>query len=424
MEYLYFVVPVLLLVVGFPIYLILLVTALTVVLFVQKIEPSVVQTMMFGSLDSPPMLAIPFFILAGEIMGQGGIARRLVDWVMAIIGCLRGSLPLTTIASSELFGAMSGSSVGCVAAIGRLLYPSLRQSGYNERFSVGLIAASGAVAIVIPPSIAMIIYGITASVSVPALFLAGFIPGILIGVIDALYVVYYARKTQAPVRISVAERFRLIGRTTVSALGSLGAPVVIFGGIYGGVFTPTEAAGVAVVYSALVSRYVYGDVSWRDLWKITRGSAFLIAQILIIVAAAGVYSSLLTTSGMPQALVKYIETLQLDAATTLLVINVILLLVGSFLEPPAAILILTPLALPIVKALGIDEVHFGVIVTVNLSIGMYMPPFGLNLFAAHAIFGIPMGTIFRGVVPFLLLNIFALMLITYIPGISLLLSRL
>ncbi|MGE0735861.1 MAG: TRAP transporter large permease [Alphaproteobacteria bacterium] len=424
MESLYFVVPVLLLAVGFPIYLILLVTALVVVLFVQKIEPTVVQTMMFGSLDSPPMLAIPFFILAGEIMGQGGIAKRLVDWVLAIIGCLRGSLPLTTIASSELFGAMSGSSVGCVAAIGRLMYPSLRRSGYNDRFSVGLIAASGAVAIVIPPSIAMIIYGITASVSVPALFLAGFIPGILIGVIDALYVVYYARKTQAPVRISVTERFRLIGRTTVNALGSLGAPVVIFGGIYGGVFTPTEAAGVAVVYSALVSRYVYGDVSWRDLWKITRGSAYLIAQILIIVAAAGVYSSLLTTSGMPQSLVKYIETLQLDAWTTLLVFNVILLLVGSFLEPPAAILILTPLALPIVKALGIDEVHFGIVVTVNLSIGMYMPPFGLNLFAAHAIFGVPMSTIFRGVIPFLLLNIFALMLITYIPGISLLLSRL
>ncbi|MGE4012698.1 MAG: TRAP transporter large permease, partial [Alphaproteobacteria bacterium] len=251
MESLYFVVPVLLLAVGFPIYLILLVTALVVVLFVQKIEPTVVQTMMFGSLDSPPMLAIPFFILAGEIMGQGGIAKRLVDWVLAIIGCLRGSLPLTTIASSELFGAMSGSSVGCVAAIGRLMYPSLRRSGYNDRFSVGLIAASGAVAIVIPPSIAMIIYGITASVSVPALFLAGFIPGILIGVIDALYVVYYARKTQAPVRISVTERFRLIGRTTVNAIGSLGAPVVIFGGIYGGVFTPTEAAGVAVVYSAL-----------------------------------------------------------------------------------------------------------------------------------------------------------------------------
>ena len=424
MEYLYFIVPVALLAVGFPIYLILLVTALVIVLFVQKVEPSMVQTMMFGSLDSPPMLAIPFFILAGEIMGQGGIAKRLVDWVMAIIGCLRGSLPLTTIASSELFGAMSGSSVGCVAAIGRLLYPSLRQGGYNERFSVGLIAASGAVAIVIPPSIAMIIYGITASVSVPALFLAGFIPGILIGVIDAIYVVYYARKTQVPVRITVAERFRLIGRTTVNALGSLGAPVVIFGGIYGGVFTPTEAAGVAVVYSALVSRYVYGDVSWRDLWAITRGSAFLIAQILIIVAAAGVYSSLLTTSGMPLSLVKYIEALQLNAWTTLLVFNVVLLLVGSFLEPPAAILILTPFMLPIVKALGIDEVHFGIVVTVNLSIGMYMPPFGLNLFAAHAIFSVPMGAIFRGVVPFLLLNILALMLITYIPGISLLLSRL
>jgi C4-dicarboxylate transporter, DctM subunit len=422
MTWLYFAVPVALLALGFPIYQVLLLTALAVALVAGDVPLTQLHTDLFAGVNVNALLAVPFFILAGEIMGQGGIARRLVDWVLSIIGRVRGALGLTTVASAELFGAMSGSSVGCVAAIGRLLHPSLRREGYGERFAIGLIASSGAVAIVIPPSIAMIIYGIAGQVSVPKLFLAGFLPGLLIGLFAAVYVVVYARRRGLPQGDPL--RWRRVAHTSRGAAWALGAPAVIFGGIYGGAFTPTEAAGIAVVYSALVSRYVYRDLTWPALWRIALNAAYLCAQILIIVAAADVYSKLLTTSGIPAALIRFVTEMRLDAWSTLLVLNLLFLVLGSFLEPPAAILILTPLVLPIVRALEIDPVHFGIVVTVNLSIGMYTPPFGLNLFAANALFGVPLGTVYRGVMPFWAINLAALAVITYVPWISLVIPNL
>jgi C4-dicarboxylate transporter DctM subunit len=411
--------PFLLLFLGFPIYLLLFVTALVALALTTGVSATVLQTTIFGSLDSFPLLAIPFFILAGEIMGQGGIAKRLIAWIIAVLGGVRGSLALTTIASSELFGAMSGSSVGCVAAVGRLLFPALRDSGYGERFSVSLIASSGAIAVIIPPSIPLIIYGATAQQPITELFLAGVLPAFLVGLIDAAYVVYRARRDLVPVGSPV--RWSNAWAATREASWALGTPVVIFGGIYGGIFTPTEAAGVAVIYSVLVSRFIYGDVTWAQLWRITLNSAYLVAQILIIVAAAGVYSWFLTTSGLPQQVVATIEGWKLGSAGTLLLFNGVLLLVGSFLEPPAAILILTPLFMPIITALGVDPIHFGIIIAVNLSLGMYTPPFGLNLFASHSLFNVPLGAIYRGVLPFLAINSIGLLLITYIPAISLVL---
>jgi C4-dicarboxylate transporter DctM subunit len=413
---LFLILPLVLLFLGAPIFLILLTTAL-VTLFLSDMPPSVVQTVMFGSLGSFPLLAIPFFILAGEIMGRGGIAKRLVDWVLAMVGGVRGSLSLATIVSSELFGAMSGSAVGTLAAVGRLLFPALRTNGYGDRFSVSLIASSGAIAIVIPPSIAMIIYGVTAQVPLKTLFTAGILPALFIGVIDAIYVLAYSHMKRIPI-LSKAYR-RNFWAATKDAGWALGTIFVIFGGIYGGIFTPTEAAGVAVVYSALVARFIYREVSWRDLWNIAGSAATLTAQILLIVACAGVYSWVLTTSGIPGRVVDYITALHAGPVITLLMMNVVLLLVGSFLEPPAAILILVPLCLPLAKAIGVDAIHFGVIFAVNLSIGMYMPPFGLNIFAANLIFKRPIGEIYRGLVPFLIINLVALMVITYVPAISL-----
>jgi C4-dicarboxylate transporter, DctM subunit len=214
-------------------------------------------------------------------------------------------------------------------------------------------------------------------------------------------------------------RWRNIVHSTREASWSLGAPVVILGGIYGGIFTPTEAAGVAVVYAVLVSRFIYRELTWGDLWRITQGSTYLVAQLMVIVAAAGAYSWLVTTSGFPQRLVSFITELQLQTWVMLFAFNLLLLVVGSFLEPPAAILILTPLFLPLVQAAQIDPIHFGIIMTVNLGIGMFTPPFGLNLFAAHALFKVPLPTIYRGVLPFLAVYFATLMLITYIPAISL-----
>ena len=414
---LYFVVPVLLLSLGIPIYVILLVTAVIGIAATPGLPLSSLQTVIFGALDSFPLLAVPLFVLAGDIMGQGGLAKRLVAWAMSLIGGIRGSLALTTIASSELFGAMSGSAVGCVAAIGRLLFPALRDGGYGKTFSIGIIASSGTIAVIIPPSIPMIIYGLAAQQSVPALFLAGVVPGILIGLLASVYILFYAKIKMVP--LTSRARWKNIVQSTREAVWSLGAPVVILGGIYGGVFTPTEAAGVAVIYAALVSRYIYRELTWADLWRVTRTSSYLIGQLLIIVAAAGVYSWLITTSGFPQRLVELIGAMQIKTWVLLAFFNVILLVIGSFLEPPAAILILAPLVLPMVQAQGVDPIHFGIIMTVNLGIGMFTPPFGLNIFAAHALFKVPLPTIYRGVVPFIIIYSIALMIITYVPIISL-----
>ncbi len=418
--FVYFILPVILLCIGVPIYLILLVTSLVAILFVADVPLTAMQTYMFGGLDNFPLLAIPFFILAGEIMGQGGIARRVIVWVTALAGRSRGSLPITTIASSELFGAMSHTAVGTVAAVGRLVYPALRGGGYSDRFTVSLIASSGAIAVVIPPSIAMILYSMSAQQSAIDLFTAGILPSLLIGLVDCVYVVLYSRSRNFAV-VGEKASWPKIWQATKDAGWALGTPVVIFGGIYGGIFTPTEAAGVAAVYSIVVTMFIYRDIGWRELWEITLSSVFLISQILIIVTAAGIYSWLLTTSGIPQSIVSTMNGLHLAPWQTLLLVNLGLLLVGSFLEPPAAIMILTPLLLPVVQAAGVDPIHFGIIMAVNLSIGMYTPPFGLNLFASQAIFKQPLASIYRGIIPFVLINFITLLVISYVPPISLIL---
>ena len=415
----YFVLPAILLVLGFPIFLVLLVTCLVVVLFVADIPTEAVQTYLFAGLDNFPLLAVPFFVFAGDIMAQGGIARRVVVWTMSLIGAIRGSLAVTTVAASELFGAMAHTAVGTVVAVGRMMYPSLKDNGYDEQFTLGLITSSGAVAVVIPPSIAMILYSVSAQQSAVALFTAGILPSLLMGLVGACYVMLYA--SAKSIRLTASARWDLIWSSTKEASWSIGTIVVIFGGIYGGVFTPTEAAGVAAVYSLFVTMVVHREVGPRELWRIIQSSVGLISQILMIVTAAGLYSWLLTTSGMPQQIVATIHELNLQPWALLLSINIILLIMGSFLEPPAAILILTPLLLPLVVAEGVDPIHFGIIMAVNLSIGMYTPPFGLNLFTSQAVFQKPLGTIYRGVLPFLALNFATLMVITYVPKISMVL---
>ena len=420
-HFVYFGLPAILMILGFPIFAVLVLTSLAAIVLVADVPTTAIPTYMFGSLDNFPLLAVPYFVLAGEIMAQGGIARRVVAWVVSIIGGIRGSLAVTTVASSELFGAMAHTSVGTVVAVGRLLYPSLKRNGYSERFSVGLLASSGAVAVIIPPSISMILYSMTAQQSALLLFTAGILPSLLIGFVDAAYVFAYSRIKMVP--LLARARWVNIWESTKEASWAIGTIVVIFGGIYGGVFTPTEAAGVAVIYSLFVTTVIYRELGLADLWRVVLSAAFLISQILIIVAAAGIYSWLLTTSGIPQQVVGGIEALAMRPWETLLLINVGLLIAGSFLEPPAAILILTPLLLPIVTAAGVDPIHFGIIMAVNLSIGLYTPPFGLNLFASHAIFDVDIAVVYRGVLPFVLINVATLLVITYVPAISTVLLR-
>ncbi len=415
------VLPLLLVCIGLPIYVALVGSAAIgiVALNVGSMEP--VHLALFGGLDSYPLLAVPLFIFAGEMMGRGGLARRLVEFVLSIVGGVRGSLALATILSAELFGSMSGSSIGCVAAVGRLMLPELSRRGYPLAFSGSLLASCGAIATIIPPSITMILYGVAAQQSVPKLFLAGIIPGLLIGVLVSIYILIYAGVRLVPLQDPA--RWMNIWNSGRDAIWALMAPVVILGGIYGGVCTPTEAAGVACIYATVVARFVYRELSWADIWQVAIDSARVIAQIMIIVSAAGAYGWLITTSGFPVKLVGFIESLHLAPWLLMLIINGALLIVGTVLEPPAAILVLTPLLLPIVSQIGMDLIHFGIMFTVNLAIGMFLPPFGLNLFATHALFGIPMSRLYVGVLPFVAIYLLALGIITYVPWVTLWIVR-
>jgi C4-dicarboxylate transporter, DctM subunit len=413
----YLLLPLIALLIGAPIFAALLVGAVAGVHLVTTVSPTILQTAMLGALDSVALLAVPFFIVAGEIMARGGIARRLIAFVLSLFGGLRSSLPLATIGSASIFGAMSGSSVACVATIGRLTLPAFERSPYGRRFGVSLVTVTGVIDVIIPPSIPMIIYGVTAQVSIPHLFVAGILPGLVVAALLACYVLARAWWLGVPAD-PPADRAVILMRLR-EAVWALAAPFVILGGVYGGVFTPTEAGGIACVYAIAVSVLIYREMTWMEVWRALADSALLIAQIMIIVATAGVYAWFITTSGVPQALVAAIGAWSLQPWMLLLIINVVLLFVGSALEPPAAILILTPLLLPLVTASGIDPLHFGLIVTVNLAIGMFLPPFGLNLFASHALFSVPLPELYRGVLPFLFINLIALALVTFVPALTL-----
>ena len=411
------VVPVVLLLLGFPIFIVLLASVSVALVFFMHMPIAALHQTMFGSINAFALLAIPFFVYAGELMGRGSVAQRLVDFVQAGVGSVRGSLAVTTVGTSAIFGAISGISAACVATIGRIMYPAMRRAGYPENFSAGLVTAVGAIDIIIPPSIPMIVYGASAEESVPRLYAAGVVPGLMLALMLAAYVMWFAWRNG----IGAGEAFKFdhFLRATVRGIWALGMPFIILGGIYGGVFSPTEAAAVACVYAAFVTRFIFRELGWRDIVEAASATVIFSAQILIIVACAGVFSWLLTVNQVPAAIVAWLQSLNISAWMFLLTINVILLAIGCFLDPLSAILLLTPLLVPLVRAFGIDTVHFGIIVTVNLAIGLFHPPFGMNIFVAQSVLGLELRSIYRGIVPFLVIYLIALVLITYIPEISL-----
>lgn len=410
-------VPVILLLLGFPIFLVLL-TAVTVALvFFMNVPLAALHQNLFGSVSAYALLSVPYFIYAGELMGRGSVAQRLVDFVQSSVGPLRGSLGITTVGTATIFGAISGVSAAAVATIGKVMYQPMVKEGYPKPFAAGLITAVGAIDIIIPPSIPMIVYGAAAQESVPRLYAAGIVPGILIAAILSAYVMWRARSGRfgAGAPFDVGHFLHAAGR----GLWALGAPVIILGGIYGGVFSPTEAAAVACIYAIFVTRFVFRELSWGDIIDAAASTTRFTAQILIVVACAGVFSWLLTVNQVPATLVNWLQALGVGQLTFLLMINVLLLLVGCILDPLSAILLLTPLLIPVVKALGIDTVHFGIIMTVNLAIGLFTPPFGINIFVAQSVLGADLKSIYRGIMPFVILYLIALALITYIPSIPL-----
>jgi C4-dicarboxylate transporter, DctM subunit len=409
--------PLVLLVLGFPIFLVLLATSAVVLIFFSNDPATVIHQVMFGSIDKFALLAVPFFIFAGELMSRGGVSIRLVNWVTSIIGGVRGSLPLTALGTATIFGAISGSTAATVAAVGSLTYQPLRDKGYDAKFASGMLTSSGAISNIIPPSVAMILYGYAAEASVVQLFAAGIFPGLLLAGFFAAYIYYYAWRRD--IREVESVSWSGFVSATRDSIWALGAPVIILGGIYAGVFSPTEAAGVACVYAMVVAMMIHREIGWRELFDVAADSIYLTAQIFIIVAAAGVYSWLLTVTGAAQIAIDFIEGLDVSAGLVLLAINVFLLLVGTVLDTASAILVLTPLLAQIATSLGVDLIHFGIIAVMNLSIGTFTPPFGLNIFVGQAIFRVKLSELYPGLAPFILLAIAALMVVTYVPALSL-----
>jgi C4-dicarboxylate transporter DctM subunit len=414
------VLPLALLLLGTPIFAIFLIGAVATFVLFLSVPPVALHQIMFGGMENYALLAVPFFIFAGELMSGSGIARRLIVWVLALIGRIPGSLGVATVGACTLIGAISGASTATVAVVGKTLYPGLIRDGYSVRFASGLLSSSGSIDIVIPPSIAMILFGMAAEQSIAKSFAAGVLPGLLIAFMMSAYVVIMALRMRIPTRGKFD--FARLQAATWDAGPALLMPVFVLAGIYLGWFSPTEAGGFACLYAIVVGRYVYREMSWSDVLEAATQAAIITSQILIIVATAALFSWILTINGVPQAMTGGLTSLNLPPWGFLMAVNVILLIVGCFLDPTSAIIVLTPLFMPLVRALGIDPIHFGIVMTVNIAIGMFTPPFGLNIFVAQSVLGVPLDTIYRGVLPFAVVQIAALLIITYWPGLSLYLT--
>jgi C4-dicarboxylate transporter, DctM subunit len=372
---------------------------------------------MFNSLNKFPLAAIPFFILAGNIMETGGISRRLVDFAKSIVGGVQGGLPMTCVLTCMIFAAVSGSSVATTFAIGAILIPALIKHGYPTPFAAALQATSAELGVVIPPSIPMILYGVSAEVSIGEMFIAGIGPGLFIGGSLMLFVWLYCRfkgwgKQDGDDRLGVIP-------ATIKASWALLMPVIILGGIYGGVFTPTEASAVAVFYALLVGVVVYREIGVHDLFHILRKSAISSAVVMFIIANAGMFAFLITRAGVPDQIGRWLVEVLQSPSYFLLGVNVALFLIGMFIETSAAIIVLAPILVPVAMHFGIDPIHFGLVMVVNLALGMITPPFGVNLFAASTVARISVDRIVRDLIPFVLVVLGCLVVISYVPVLSL-----
>lgn len=372
---------------------------------------------MFNAINKFPLAAIPFFILAGNLMETGGISRRLVEFAKSIVGGVQGGLPMTCVLTCMIFAAVSGSSVATTFAIGAILIPALIKHGYPTSYAAALQASSAELGVIIPPSIPMILYGVSAEVSIGELFIAGFGPGLLIGGALMLFVWIWCKwkgwgKNDGDGRLP-------FGRATLQAGWALLMPVIILGGIYGGIFTPTEASAVAVFYALVVGMVIYREIGVRDLYAILRKSVISSAVIMFIIANAGLFAFLITRAGVPEAIGLWLQDVLKSPAMFLLGVNAALFVIGMFIETSAAIIVLAPILAPVAVHFGIDPVHFGLVMVVNLALGMITPPFGVNLFAACTVARISLDRIITQLIPFVLVVLACLMVITYVPALSL-----
>ena len=412
------------LIIGLPVFFGLLAApGLLLYLNGQERDITLLYRNVYNGIDSFPLMAIPFFMLAGELMNRGGITMRLVEFSQAFMGHLRGGLAHVNVLSSMLFAGLSGSAVADTSALGSMLIPAMEKQGYTRKFAAAITAASSVIGPIIPPSGIMIIYAYVMGESVAALFLAGVIPGAMVGIGLMLMVKFMANKYDFPVatnKYTWPER----GQASIKAFFPLLTPVIILGGILGGIFTPTEAAAVAVAYALFIGLFVLRTLKISDLSGVITRAGITSSVVLLLVGAAMAFKTVVSLSHAPEQLAAFILTLTSNPLLLLFLINILLFIVGMFLDAGPAIIILGPILGPIFIGLGIDPIHFAIIMSVNLTVGLATPPMGLVLFVASAVSGERVEAIAKAILPFLAVEIVVIFLITYIPALSMTIPRL
>ncbi|MBN2643887.1 MAG: TRAP transporter large permease subunit [Desulfuromonadaceae bacterium] len=395
----------------------------TIVILLFTDQPTlVIAQQMFTSLDKFALMAIPLFVLAGNFLSQGGAARRIIRFARSVVGHLPGGLPMSAIFACIIFAAVSGSSPATVAAIGSIMISAIEDDGYAPSFSIGSIVCSGSLGILIPPSIVLIVYGVTVDQSIGKLFMAGVVPGLLLG--GGLMLVTYLAAVRGGFKKTERAPMSEVWASFKEASWGLLVVVIIIGGIYGGLFTPTEAAAVSAVYGFIVVKFIYKDLKWKQIPDVIRASASTAAMIMFIIANAMVFAYLLTIEQIPQELAAWIVSMNLNKVMFLVLVNIMLLVAGNFMEPSSLIMIIAPLIFPVAMQLGVDPIHLGVMITVNMEVGMLTPPVGLNLFVASGISGRSLGEVVHASIPWFFALLVGLLIITYIPAISLWLPNL
>ena len=401
---------------GAPIFVALGVAALVMLGFEGRPLMDAAMTSISG-INSTTFLAVPFFVMAATFMQRGGIARIIIDAAEAWVGHFRGGLGLVCVLATTLFAAISGSSVVTAMAMGTFLIPAMVARGYHRPFALGTVGASGTLGILIPPSLSMILYGLIAEQSVPRLFLAGVVPGLIQALILAGVVMIISRRNgyASGTRVSGAE----FARRNLRALPALAIPLSVFAGIYSGVTTVTESAGVAAIAAVLIAVLVYREVGWKDVFGMTAEAMKAASAVTFIVMFAMLFAHWITGSGVPTRLVRWAVEIGLEPWQFLIALNLIMLVMGMFLDAVAVLLIVTPIVLPLLGSLGIDPIHFGIVLIVNMEIAFLTPPIGLNLFVLSSIAKAPLGEAIRGIVPFIAAMVGFLLLVTYVPEVSL-----
>ena len=396
-------------------------TVLTMLLFTD-LDIAAMPQLIFDGINKFALMAIPMFILAGNLLSKGGSARRIIDFAKSMVGHLPGGLPMSAIFACVIFAAVSGSSPATVVAIGSIMFVAIKEAGYPKEYAVGGITTAGSLGILIPPSVVMIVYGVTAEVSIARLFMAGVVPGLMLGGMMIAQTYFGAKRLgfKATTPEPWSERVKKFFR----AFWALLIVVVVIGGIYGGIFTPTEAAAASAIYALIISLFVYKDIKFKDLWDICLESAITTAMIFFIIANAVVFAYLLTSENIPQTIADSILAANIGKIGFLIIVNILLFIMGQFMEPSSVVMIMVPLLLPIATALGVDPVHFGILLIVNMEIGMITPPVGLNLFVASGLTGMNLKDVIVSCLPWTLTLFIGLILVTYIPEISLWLPNL